>query len=145
MPTFKSDRYPLYEMLFNDLKCIDPSKIGYIMGEFPQYISDAKDYRIAMIKDIKQHGLATIIYSYGNRKTVVHCQDDELNPQLGLYMCLLKYLISSKIYSSCVDYIFNNSIFSYEKTSMALGMLLSHIDQRDFDKIYAKFIEGKED
>lgn len=116
----------------------------YCKIKVPRYIPDAKDYRIAAISDIKQNGPATIIFLRNGKKVVVKCRDDRQNDSMGLYICLLKYLVPNRLYSSCINYIFTNKNMG-EALMIANGMLLSHIDERDYERIYDKFFGYEED
>lgn len=110
------------------------------------YIPDAKSYRIASISDIKQNGPATIIFLKNGKKVVVKCRDNPQNERMGLYMCLIKYLVgSNRIYSSCVNYIFEMRLGMIDRLTLAEAIILSHIDSRDFHKIVDKFFSQEED
>lgn len=113
---------------------------NYCKIKDPQYIQDAKDYRIAAISDIKQNGPATIIFLKNGKKVVVKCQNNKQYDRLGLYMCLIKYLVENgRIYTACVDRIFNGVFECGSRTMLAESIILSHIESQDFRKIIDKF------
>lgn len=112
------------------------------------YIPDAKNPSVRFIKDIKQNGPATIIFPRCGKKVVAKCQDGKPDPYLGFLMCLLKYLLPSKVYSDCVSYIFFCADPYAGNTSgmrvLAEAMVLSHIGEDDYNKLYSKFFSEED-
>lgn len=103
--------------------------------------------KISRIKKIFTNGPATILITVDGKKVVVKCEKGTDNdPVLGLYMVLLKYLTSSKIYSDLVTYIFDcHPVSYYEMQLKAIAALTSLIGAKTLDDIVEIFVSSEFD
>lgn len=116
-------------------------------------ISEDLYYKIQDIKKIIQNDKVTIIITKNGDKTIVKCQDDNtFDPIIGLCMCLLRYLVSPKLYTELQSEIFDikvpeSNIPQSESMNLFLRMLcelscVTLIGRNIYDEIYIKFYEG---
>lgn len=109
----------------------------------PSLFPEAKNDKIRAIHKIIQNGPATIIIDIYGNKTIVKYQNDSkrnyYSDRLGLYICLIKYIINDdKLYSDIIKCIFDyqyvpdSNILIYET---AYSVLCGYVYRKDIGLI----------
>lgn len=104
---------------------------------------ESDDSRISNISKVIVNNPATIIIDKQGNKSVVKYQKDihskiRYNVACGFFLCLLKYLLSDKLYHDTLVRLFSGPT-NIENTIYSI--IVSHIGEKEASKICAKFYD----